>query len=107
MREEFLGNEKKRFSVVYLWIDDSEQGISHEDFATYYDTREYQPNRKPELRLYYSGNPVTDIMQPGDTLFVAKRKGIDTLFFVVVNAGTAIFPASRSFSLSIKPAIAD
>lgn len=90
MREGFLGAEKTRFAVTYIWLDDSEQAIVHEDFATHYDSREGNPNRGPEWRLYYTGNPVTELMNAGDSLFLAKRKNEKRLVFVVVKPDSTI-----------------
>lgn len=83
MRDKFLGAEKTKFDVTYIWLDDTEQAISHDDFATHYDSRENNPNRSPEWRLYYTGNPVTEVMNAGDTLFLAKRKNENRLVFIV------------------------
>lgn len=90
MREEFLGAEKTRFQATYIWLDDSEQAIVHEGFATHYDTRENQPNRGPEWRLYYPANPVTEVMSAGDSLFLAKRKKEDRLVFIVARPDSTI-----------------
>lgn len=90
MREGFLGTSKTRFGATYIWIEDTEQAIVHEEFATHYDTRENQPNRSAEWRLYYTGNPVTELMSAGDSLFLAKRKGEDRLVFVAVRSNSSI-----------------
>lgn len=87
---QFLGeNHQQRFVANYVWLGDEQEGFSCLDFATHYDTRLNQPHRRPEWRLYYTSNAVTEIMQEGDTLFVAKRPG-DELLFIVVPAGSTI-----------------
>jgi EcoRII C terminal len=88
MREQFLGSEKKRFEALYFWLDDNEQAISHDDWATHYDTREHQPKRSAEWRLYYPSNPITELMVAGDTLFLAKRKGDDRIVFAIAKPGS-------------------
>jgi hypothetical protein len=86
----FLGeNHQQRFTVSYIWLGDEQDGFVVEDFATHYDTRLNQPDRSPEWRLYYSSNAVTEAMQEGDTLFLAKRPG-DELLFIVVPAGSTV-----------------
>ena len=86
----FLGEmQKQKFEVNYIWLGDEQEGIPHQDFATHYDTRFNQPNRSPEWRLYYPSNPVTYLMQEGDTLFLAKRPD-SSLLFVVVPPGSTI-----------------
>ncbi|WP_324750676.1 type II restriction endonuclease [Sphingomonas sp. LY54] len=85
----FLGEEKKTFAVVYLWLGSEQESFSEEGTATLYDTREQQEHRGPEWRLYYPSNPVTDVMTEGETLFLAKRTD-GTLLFVVAPAGSTI-----------------
>lgn len=84
----FLGTERSRFEVTYLWLGGEQESVSEEGSATHYDTREKQLHRRPEWRLYYPTNPVTEIMSAGDTLFVAKRPGNDVLFIVTPQGGT-------------------
>lgn len=84
----FLGAERSKFDVTYLWLGGEQESASEEGSATHYDTRENQPRRRPEWRLYYPSNPVTEIMSAGDTLFIAKRPGNSLLFIVTPQGGT-------------------
>lgn len=88
MREQFLGSAKKQFEVFYFWLDDNEQAISDIEWATHYDARENQPKRSAEWRLYYPSNPVTELMEAGDTLFLAKRKNENRLVFAIAKPGS-------------------
>lgn len=90
MREEFLGTEKIKFDATYVWLDDNEQAISHDGFATHYDSRENNPTRPAEWRLYYTGNPVTELMNAGDSLFLAKRKNENRLVFIVTQPDSTV-----------------
>ncbi|MAS08450.1 MAG: restriction endonuclease [Ahrensia sp.] len=90
MREEFLRAEKTKFEVTYVWLEENEEAIVHEDFATHYDSRENNPKRSPEWRLYYTGNPVTELMKAGDSLFLAKRKNESRLVFIITRPGTTV-----------------
>lgn len=85
---QFLGAERSRFDVTYLWLGGEQESVTEEGVATHYDTRENQPHRRPEWRLYYASNPVTEIMCAGDTLFIAKRPGNGLLFIVTPQGGT-------------------
>jgi EcoRII C terminal len=86
----FLGeNHQQKFEANYIWLGDEQDGFSVCDFATHYDTRLNQPDRRPEWRLYYASNAVTESMQEGDTLFLGKRPG-NLLLFIVVPAGSTI-----------------
>jgi hypothetical protein len=84
----FLGSERRRFEVTYLWLGGEQESITDSGSATHYDTREKQPHRRPEWRLYYPSNPITEIMTAGDTLFLAKRPGDELLFIVTPRSGT-------------------
>lgn len=83
MRDFLDENHQQKFDVNYIWLGDEQDGFSVLDFATYYDTRLKQPDRSPEWQLYYSSNAVTELMQEGDTQFLAKRPGSELLFIVV------------------------
>ena len=105
MREQFLGEQHERFSVVYMWLGEDQDGFSLEDEATHYDTRAKKPRRQ-EWRLYYSANAVTDAMGEGDTLFLALDRS-RRLYFIVAPQGSTseqqlfwlfnLRPAGRSF----------
>lgn len=80
---------KVTFDVTYVWLGEENESISSVGTASWYDTRLNQPHRKPEPRLYYPSNPVTELMSEGDTLIIAKRPG-GSLFFIVVSPGSTI-----------------
>jgi hypothetical protein len=85
----FLGENKNQFDVTYLWLAGEQESITEAGWATHYDSRENQTHRPAEWRLYYPSNPVTEMMNADDTLFVAKRPGND-LLFIVTPAGSTI-----------------
>ncbi len=112
MRERVLGDSKRRFDVRYIWLgreqdgliaegtatgvsdesrgqgqDHGQGGITAYAPATYYDTRENQPHRSPEWRLYYPSNPVTEAMSGGDALFLALHND-GSLHFIVTPSGS-------------------
>ncbi|MDE2719533.1 type II restriction endonuclease [Candidatus Palauibacter polyketidifaciens] len=87
MREQFLGSERRRFVVRYVWLGQGSETLTAYDTATYYDTRENQPHRRPEWRLYYPANAVTESMNAGDTLFLGLRKD-GALYFIVCPRGS-------------------
>lgn len=88
-----LGNQPRkatnRFPARYIWLGEEQETITDEGFLSWYDTRENQPHRSAEWRLYYQTNPVTELMDEGDFLFVAKMRD-DTLLFIVVPADSTI-----------------
>ncbi|MBO6527844.1 type II restriction endonuclease [Erythrobacter sp.] len=78
----FLGEDKTKFEVNYIWLGGEQESISDQDWATHYNTREGKP-RSAEYRFYYPSNNVTELMSAGDTLFLAMRKDRSILFIVV------------------------
>ncbi|WP_040362519.1 type II restriction endonuclease [Congregibacter litoralis] len=83
----FLGTQKTRFGVRYIWLSDEQETISDDGWATHYDSREGKP-RAAEYRFYYPPNAITKIMSVGDTLFLAKRPDESILFIVVPSEST-------------------
>ena len=88
MVAQFLGEFRRQDNpAVYIWLGGDQAGLSVEGTATHYDTRERQPERKPEWRLYYQSNPVTETMREGDTLFLAMNDA-GLLYFIVAPGGS-------------------
>ena len=88
MRSDFLGeNQHEKFRAIYVWLGEDQDGFTAEAWATHYDTRLNQPSRAPEWRLYYPSNAVTETMQEGDTLFLARARD-SVLWFIVAPAGS-------------------
>ena len=87
MRKQVLGECKQQFNVRYFWLGEEQGGFTSYAQATYYDTRENQPHRSPEWRLYYPANSVTEAMREDDALFLAMHNG-GLLYFIVAPAGS-------------------
>jgi len=107
MRQEFLGEtNQEKFKAIYVWLGEDQDGFTAESWATHYDARLKKPDRSPEWRLYYPPNPITETMQEGDTLFLAKDSG-GVLWFIVTPTGSTseqqlfwlfgVHPQGRSF----------
>jgi hypothetical protein len=99
----FLGEERRRFEVSYVWLGAEQESITERGQATHYNAREKQTHRGPEWRLYYPSNPVTEVMGAGDTLFVAKRAGDDLLFIVTPKGSTIQNQLLWLFGFSSQP----
>lgn len=78
-----------RFDATYIWLGGEQEALSEEGRLSWYDSRANAPKRSAEWRLYYQGNAVTEMMQPGDSLFVARRPD-DHVLFIVTPDGTDI-----------------
>ena len=83
------GGNDDRFHATYIWLGGEQDALSEEGRLSWYDSRANDPKRSAEWRLYYQSNSVTEMMKPGDTLFVARRPD-DRLLFVVTPDGTTI-----------------
>ncbi|OYU50698.1 MAG: restriction endonuclease [Alphaproteobacteria bacterium PA1] len=73
----------------FIYLSGEQEGISELGSLAWYDSRRDQPHRSREWRLYYSGNAVTDAMQPGDTLLLAMHENGE-LYFIVAPSGSSI-----------------
>jgi hypothetical protein len=78
-----------RYHATYIWLGGEQEGFSENGRLSWYDSRERDPTRSAEWRLYYQSNPVTSAMRPGDTLILARHRS-DHLFFIVAPQGTTI-----------------
>jgi hypothetical protein len=83
------GGEDGRFDATYIWLGAEQEALTEDGKLSWYDSRAKDPKRSAEWRLYYQSNSITELMQPGDTLFVAHRPD-DRLFFIVTPDGTTI-----------------
>lgn len=107
MRDQFLGEvDHQRFDVVYIWLGQDQDGFTSEGTATHYDARKLQVHRRPEWRLYYPSNPVTEAMRERDTLFLAMDNNRLLYFIVAPESSTSerqlswlfgLHPEGRSF----------
>lgn len=102
MRRQFLGKDWHQFPAVYVWLGQEQDGFTVQGTATHYDTRENQPHRPPEWRLYYPSNPVTEAMQEGDTLFLALTK--DRLLYFIVAPEGSTSERQVSWLFGLRPA---
>ncbi|WP_431099174.1 type II restriction endonuclease [Polaromonas aquatica] len=75
--------QKLRFNTTFLFFNpDVDEPESCTDTVTYYDTRLNQPNRRPEYRLYYRDNAVTEQLKKGDFCLIAVQNNGDLLIAV-------------------------
>jgi len=95
-----------RFHATYIWLGGEQEALSEEGRLSWYDSRANDPKRSAEWRLYFQSNPVTELMQPGDSLFVARRPD-DHILFIVTPDGTDIqSQLIWLFGLSEQPTLA-
>jgi len=78
----YLGTSRARVPARYVYVSDSE-ATAHEAWTTWYDSRENDPNRSPEWRLYYPDCDPTKSARAGDlTLTCLTRDGSLVFLFV-------------------------
>ncbi|PWK64624.1 type II restriction endonuclease [Aminobacter sp. AP02] len=82
------GETDNRFSATYIWLGGEQEALSEEGFLSWYDSRRNQPKRSAEWRLYYQSNAVTELMKPGDVLFLARKPDSHILFIVTPDEST-------------------
>ncbi|MGE6697129.1 type II restriction endonuclease [Hyphomonas sp. NPDC076900] len=94
--------QDNRFSARYIWLNSEQESISEDGLLSWYDSREKVHHRGPEWRLYYQTNSVTELMDEGDRLYVARQPD-DTILFIVVPAGSSLANhVSYLFGLNIQ-----
>ena len=98
MRDQFLGQAREEFPATYVWLGREQDGFTVEGTATHYDARENRP-RRPEWRLYYRANPVTETMREGDALFLALTNDRHLWFIVAPGGSTSERQLSWLFGL--------
>jgi hypothetical protein len=69
--------------------DDEEKTVRADGYLTWYDSRIDQLHRSAEYRLYFPTTSVTEMMQEGDLLLVAK-KADDSILVITVQAGSTV-----------------
>jgi hypothetical protein len=92
--KQYLGtpakNEEYRFKAKQIYFtDESVAPDISEGMVTWYDCRRKQPHRSAEFRLYYNTNAVTELLEEGDFLLVAKMRD-GSLLMIFTPAGSTV-----------------
>lgn len=82
------GGADNRFPATYIWLAGEQEAISEDGRLSWYDSRRNDLTRTAEWRLYYQSNAVTEMMRPGDVLFLARKPDDHLLFIVTPDDGT-------------------
>ena len=86
LRDLFV-KDQRRIEARFVWLGTEQEGISEDGFLSWSNVRKGKP-RAPEYHLYYSSNAVTMAMQPGDTMFLARRPNGSVLVVIAPGAST-------------------
>ncbi|WP_328274584.1 type II restriction endonuclease [Sphingobium sp.] len=82
-----LGEDDRRgIPTHFIWISGEQEALAEDGFMSWSNVRKGKP-RAAEYHLYYSGNTVTELMQPGDMLFLALQRD-GSILVVITPSGT-------------------
>ena len=87
LRALFGDDDRRNIPARFIWLGEEQEGISADGMISWYDARRRHPTRT-EYRLYYPTNPVTDLMEAGDSFFVALRSDETAMIIVTPAAST-------------------
>ena len=111
-RRRIPGGNDGRFDAVYIWLGEEGESLTEDGRLSWYDSRRNKP-RRAEWRLYYQDNAVTEMMSPGDSLFLARRSD-DRLMFIVTPPGSTsesqllwLFGLRPQISMAFEPRVLD
>lgn len=80
---------KTRMGTRFLYMtDEEEETLAANGFLTWYDSREKNPIRPAEFRMYFSSNEVMSSASSGDLMVVARKPDGSALLVIVQNGST-------------------
>ena len=91
--KEILGKERlKDFPVKIIYLDDNEAKILNENSSlSWYDSRENDPNRSAEFRLYYKHNEPMALAEKNDlfVFFPIANNNIKKYYLIIAPQGSS------------------
>jgi hypothetical protein len=103
---DLLGEEDRRgIPARFIWLSGEQEALTEDGFMSWSNVRKGKP-RAAEFHLYYSSNSVTELMQPGDILFLALQKDGTLLAVVVPDGSTVQSQILWLFGLDYQPELA-
>lgn len=81
-------DDRKGIPTRFLWLSGEQDAMAEDGFMSWSNVRKGKP-RAPEFHLYYSTNPVTEMMRVDDALFIALRRD-GSLLAIVTPAESTI-----------------
>lgn len=103
---ELLGEyDRKGIPARFIWLSGEQEAITVDGFMSWSNVRKGKP-RAAEFHLYYSSNSVTELMQPGDILFLALQNDGTLLAIVVPDGSTVQSQLLWLFGLDHQPELA-
>ncbi|WP_309752364.1 type II restriction endonuclease [Novosphingobium sp.] len=87
LRHLFGDEDRRQIATRFLYISGEQEAFSEDGFMSWSNVRKGKP-RAAEYHLYYSTNAVTEMMQPGDHLFLALQ--LDGAMLAIVTSSATI-----------------
>ena len=84
----FGDSDRRGIPTRFVWLGAEQEGISFKDSISWYDARRNHPVRT-EYRLYYPENEVTELMEAGDTFFIALHRD-GSAMVIITPAGSTV-----------------
>ena len=85
-----FGTGKRKFEAQFIYLnDDDDEPVTDAGFLTWYDSRENQPKRSAEYRMYFTTTAVSVCAAAGDELFIGLRPD-DTILVIIAEGGSTI-----------------
>ena len=95
-------SDRKVIPVRFIWLGEEQEAIAEDGSISWYDSRKAHPTRS-EFRLYYQGNPVTEMMEEGDAFFLAMRTDGTGLAIIAPASSTMENQLLYLFGLDAEP----
>ena len=95
-------DDRRRISTRFIWLSGEQEALSEDGFMSWSNVRKGKP-RAAEYHLYYSGNTVTALMQPDDTLFLALQRDGSALVIITPAVSTVQNQLLWLFGLEEQP----
>ena len=87
LRHLFGDEDRRQIETRFVFISGEQEAFSEDGFMSWSNVRKGKP-RAAEYHLYYSTNAVTEMMQPGDHLFLALQR--DGAMLAIVTSSATI-----------------
>ncbi|NKB76370.1 MAG: restriction endonuclease [Gammaproteobacteria bacterium] len=102
LRGIFGDADREKIPTRFIWLGSEQEGIASDSTIKWYDSRRNHPTRT-EYRLYYPDNAVSEMMEAGDTVFVALRKNGEGMIIVTPSETTIQSQLFWLFGLENQP----
>lgn len=97
----FGTDDRREMPTRFIWLSEEQTALTEVGFLSWSNVRKGKP-RAPEYHLYYSKTAVTEMMKPGDAMFLALRPDGTTLVIIAPAGSTMQNQLVWLFGVSIQ-----